>query len=339
MGEPDTPAGCAEANTLTSGGGSVVRRGLLQGATHTPTVMRRPVAGPHENTVALAFLSRRRGRVGAGVVGAGGADAFGVPARGGAQDAAEVLAQVGLVVPAKSQGDVSQVGARVLFELEGGCLQPVAQQHPLGADPDQARKRRCSVRGDHPTDAATSEMCTAGWAAKCLVSAHLQIAAGATLREEVSTFVTGDRFGSIVDPFGQRWAVLTRVEDVSPSEVERRLAGWGPLKASPGERFGQTATPDARTNGPAADSKGAPRDSATPSPSPLKIPRTTGRAVRAPSGTPPGGTAQIPLPETAHQTSPTRHHHRHLLLAVNAPSQGVDLLVPAGGSPSRTGRA
>jgi len=43
----------------------------------------------------------------------------------------------------------------------------------------------------------------------------------------VSTFVTGDRFGSIVDPFGQRWAVLTRVEDVSPSEVERRLAGWG----------------------------------------------------------------------------------------------------------------
>lgn len=53
------------------------------------------------------------------------------------------------------------------------------------------------------------------------------VAAGATLREEVSTFVTGDRFGSVVDPFGQRWAVMTRVEDVSPEEVERRLAEWG----------------------------------------------------------------------------------------------------------------
>lgn len=50
---------------------------------------------------------------------------------------------------------------------------------------------------------------------------------GATLREEVSTFVTGDRYGSLVDPFGQRWAVLTRVEDVSPEEADRRLAAWG----------------------------------------------------------------------------------------------------------------
>jgi PhnB protein len=51
--------------------------------------------------------------------------------------------------------------------------------------------------------------------------------AGAILREEVSTFVTGDRFGSIIDPFGHRWAILTRVEDVSADEQERRLAEWG----------------------------------------------------------------------------------------------------------------
>ena len=49
---------------------------------------------------------------------------------------------------------------------------------------------------------------------------------GAVVREEVSTFVTGDRFGSVVDPFGQRWTVMTRVEDVSPEESERRLAAW-----------------------------------------------------------------------------------------------------------------
>jgi uncharacterized glyoxalase superfamily protein PhnB len=51
-------------------------------------------------------------------------------------------------------------------------------------------------------------------------------AAGATIREPLSTFVTGDRFASIVDPFGQRWAVMTRVEDVSPEERDRRLAAW-----------------------------------------------------------------------------------------------------------------
>jgi uncharacterized glyoxalase superfamily protein PhnB len=51
-------------------------------------------------------------------------------------------------------------------------------------------------------------------------------AAGATVREPVSTFVTGDRYGSILDPFGHRWAIMTRVEDVSPEESERRLAEW-----------------------------------------------------------------------------------------------------------------
>ena len=50
---------------------------------------------------------------------------------------------------------------------------------------------------------------------------------GATVREKPDTFVTGDRFASIYDPFGHRWAVMTKVEDVSAEEAERRLAEWG----------------------------------------------------------------------------------------------------------------
>ena len=50
--------------------------------------------------------------------------------------------------------------------------------------------------------------------------------AGATIREPAQTFVTGDRFASILDPFGQRWTVMTRVEDVSPEERNRRMAEW-----------------------------------------------------------------------------------------------------------------
>ena len=52
------------------------------------------------------------------------------------------------------------------------------------------------------------------------------VARGATVREKPATFVTGDRFASIYDPFGHRWAVMTRVEDVSPEEAERRLSEW-----------------------------------------------------------------------------------------------------------------
>lgn len=48
----------------------------------------------------------------------------------------------------------------------------------------------------------------------------------ATLREPVDTFVSGDRFGSILDPFGVRWAVMTRVEDLSAEESRRRVAAW-----------------------------------------------------------------------------------------------------------------
>lgn len=50
--------------------------------------------------------------------------------------------------------------------------------------------------------------------------------AGATIREPAQTFVTGDRFASILDPFGQRWTVMTRVEDVSAEERDRRMAEW-----------------------------------------------------------------------------------------------------------------
>ncbi len=51
-------------------------------------------------------------------------------------------------------------------------------------------------------------------------------AAGATVREPLTTFVSGDRFASIRDPFGVRWSILTRVEDLSEEESGRRVAEW-----------------------------------------------------------------------------------------------------------------
>lgn len=51
-------------------------------------------------------------------------------------------------------------------------------------------------------------------------------AAGATVREPLSTFVSGDRFASIRDPFGVRWSIMSRVEDLSEQESARRVDAW-----------------------------------------------------------------------------------------------------------------
>jgi PhnB protein len=50
--------------------------------------------------------------------------------------------------------------------------------------------------------------------------------AGATIREPVSEFVSGDRYASIRDPYGVRWSIMSRVEDLSESESARRVAEW-----------------------------------------------------------------------------------------------------------------
>lgn len=49
---------------------------------------------------------------------------------------------------------------------------------------------------------------------------------GATVREPTANFVSGDRYASIRDPFGIRWSIMTRVEDISEDESARRVAEW-----------------------------------------------------------------------------------------------------------------
>jgi len=48
--------------------------------------------------------------------------------------------------------------------------------------------------------------------------------AGATSKEPVENKFWGDRAGSLTDPFGHKWTLLTHVEDVSPDEMKNRMA-------------------------------------------------------------------------------------------------------------------
>ena len=55
---------------------------------------------------------------------------------------------------------------------------------------------------------------------------ELAVANGAAIREKPVNFVSGDRYGSILDPFGIRWSIMTRIEDISEEESYRRVAEW-----------------------------------------------------------------------------------------------------------------
>ena len=47
---------------------------------------------------------------------------------------------------------------------------------------------------------------------------------GATIKKPVADQFYGDRTGTIEDPFGHKWTVARHMEDVSPEEMQRRMA-------------------------------------------------------------------------------------------------------------------
>jgi PhnB protein len=53
------------------------------------------------------------------------------------------------------------------------------------------------------------------------------VAAGATAVVPPTDMFWGDRMAQVTDPFGHKWAIATHKEDVSPEEMEKRMAAMG----------------------------------------------------------------------------------------------------------------
>ncbi len=53
------------------------------------------------------------------------------------------------------------------------------------------------------------------------------IAAGGKELRPVKDQFYGDRSGTLEDPFGHKWSIATHTEDVSPEEMDRRMAKGG----------------------------------------------------------------------------------------------------------------
>jgi PhnB protein len=52
------------------------------------------------------------------------------------------------------------------------------------------------------------------------------VAAGADVVMPVEDQFWGDRYGIFADPFGHRWSVASRIEDLSPKMLQARAATW-----------------------------------------------------------------------------------------------------------------
>src|SRR5438034_10033168 len=52
--------------------------------------------------------------------------------------------------------------------------------------------------------------------------------AGGTSEQEPTTQFYGDRTAAVKDPTGNVWWIASRVEDVCPEELEKRMKGRGP---------------------------------------------------------------------------------------------------------------
>lgn len=52
------------------------------------------------------------------------------------------------------------------------------------------------------------------------------VAAGAKVEMPLANQFWGDRYGTLVDPFGHKWGIATHVEDVSREDMDRRAKEW-----------------------------------------------------------------------------------------------------------------
>jgi PhnB protein len=58
----------------------------------------------------------------------------------------------------------------------------------------------------------------------CDATYKKSIDAGATVLQPIQDQFYGDRSGTIQDPFGHKWTIATHKEDVTPEEMQKRMA-------------------------------------------------------------------------------------------------------------------
>jgi PhnB protein len=90
-------------------------------------------------------------------------------------------------------------------------------------------------------------------------------AAGAKLEMPVEAQFWGDRYGTLVDPFGHRWAVATHIEDLTPEQTQQRAALlFAPADAKKGKKPAKPAKAKAPAEPPWKKIAGTPATTPVP---------------------------------------------------------------------------
>ena len=59
------------------------------------------------------------------------------------------------------------------------------------------------------------------------------VEAGAKVLLPVADQFWGDRYGMLTDPFGHRWSIASRIEDLSPNALQNRAKSWAKERKQP----------------------------------------------------------------------------------------------------------
>ena len=109
------------------------------------------------------------------------------------------------------------------------------------AAPDGERIMHCELLLGDSRFFVVDEFPGAAWSPQSLggtsVTLHLYVedvdalfaravAGGAEVILPVADQFWGDRYGMLRDPFGHRWSIASRVEDLSPKQLQARAAAW-----------------------------------------------------------------------------------------------------------------
>jgi PhnB protein len=54
------------------------------------------------------------------------------------------------------------------------------------------------------------------------------VSAGAKVERPLQDQFYGDRSATLIDPFGHKWTIATHIEDVTPEEMQKRMAAMKP---------------------------------------------------------------------------------------------------------------
>jgi len=109
------------------------------------------------------------------------------------------------------------------------------------AAPDGERIMHCELLLGDSRFFVVDEFPGAAWSPQSLggtsVTLHLYVedvdalferavAGGADVILPVADQFWGDRYGMLRDPFGHRWSIASRLEDLSPKQLQARAAAW-----------------------------------------------------------------------------------------------------------------